>query len=399
MDTSGAVVERYLYEPYGQVTIYDADWSDTRGTSSFSNEILSCGYRLDPESGLYHVRHRMYHPTLGRWLQRDPLAYVDGVSLYEYVGSAPPRATDPSGCTSVYPSPLENIGNGLVIRATAQNPNCTLPDLTDCSIGLNSSLPGPGGSGIIPPPPPIPQPFPLTITINYDEDERNAFIAFGGGVAPPTAPECYPRNRADYEDWIREQMESGAGIYEHAMPASAYRPPITATPAGNQGQDALPGDIEAYWENVVQRPEASHLGTIGDTISGWFHGGYEYAENKWKWLYAQGCSLVRDALTFAASIRDVGATGTRGSTIDPAKGSFAPSNLREQLAVEQAMSNPAAGKQVPIQKSDPRWPASEGWLKMQQRLTPGGDPVNVHYVYNPKTRAIDDFKIVTDGAK
>ena len=97
MDTSGAAVERYLYEPYGRVTIYDDDWSDTRGTSSFSNEILSCGYRPDPESGLYHVRNRMYHCTLGRWMQRDPLEYVDGVSLYEYVGGNPANHADPTG--------------------------------------------------------------------------------------------------------------------------------------------------------------------------------------------------------------------------------------------------------------------------------------------------------------
>ncbi len=39
----------------------------------------------------------MYHPRLGRWLQRDPLGYVDGMSWYEYVKSSPLRATDPTG--------------------------------------------------------------------------------------------------------------------------------------------------------------------------------------------------------------------------------------------------------------------------------------------------------------
>ena len=32
---------------------------------------------------------RHYVPGHGRWLQRDPAGYVDGMSLYEYVSSRP----------------------------------------------------------------------------------------------------------------------------------------------------------------------------------------------------------------------------------------------------------------------------------------------------------------------
>ena len=39
----------------------------------------------------------VYHPTLGRFLQRDPIGYADGMSLYEYVWSRPTHATDPLG--------------------------------------------------------------------------------------------------------------------------------------------------------------------------------------------------------------------------------------------------------------------------------------------------------------
>jgi RHS repeat-associated protein len=52
---------------------------------------------FDWTSDLYHVRHRTYHPTLGRWLQRDPAGYVDGMGLYEYVSSEPIMARDPRG--------------------------------------------------------------------------------------------------------------------------------------------------------------------------------------------------------------------------------------------------------------------------------------------------------------
>jgi hypothetical protein len=45
---------------------------------------------------------------------------------------------------------------------------------------------------------------------------------------------------------------------------------------------------------------------------------------------------------------------------------------------------------------DPRWPASEGWVKYQQTIEPGGreGDISVHYNYNTKTGEVDDFKVV-----
>jgi len=98
LDTAGDAVERYLYDPYGNVTVLDADFSaDADGKSDYANAILYCGYRFDTETGLYHVRWRVYHPTLGRWLQRDPAGYEDGTHLYAYVYNAPISLLDPSG--------------------------------------------------------------------------------------------------------------------------------------------------------------------------------------------------------------------------------------------------------------------------------------------------------------
>ena len=101
MGTDGTVLERYVYDPYGKVTIYDDDWSDTRGTSSYDNNILFCGYYHDWETGLYHVRNRYYHEQLG-WITRDPAGYVDGMSLYQYCGSRATAAVDPMGLGLMY---------------------------------------------------------------------------------------------------------------------------------------------------------------------------------------------------------------------------------------------------------------------------------------------------------
>jgi RHS repeat-associated protein len=61
------------------------------------NGVGYCGYIFNDESGLYTVRFRSYSPTLGRWLERDPAGYVDGMGLYEYVRGGAVAVVDPWG--------------------------------------------------------------------------------------------------------------------------------------------------------------------------------------------------------------------------------------------------------------------------------------------------------------
>jgi RHS repeat-associated protein len=58
---------------------------------------LYAGYWWDDAVGLYHVRHRVYRPEWGRWLQRDPLGYAPGWNLYQYVNGMPWASVDPMG--------------------------------------------------------------------------------------------------------------------------------------------------------------------------------------------------------------------------------------------------------------------------------------------------------------
>jgi RHS repeat-associated protein len=110
VDTSWTVVERYVYDAYGQPTFLDASWTTLSG-SAYAFNILHQGGRYETVTGLYHFRNRELHPTLGRWLQSDPLGFGAGdTNLYRYVGNHPTIARDPSGLSEP-PSRLWMVTN------------------------------------------------------------------------------------------------------------------------------------------------------------------------------------------------------------------------------------------------------------------------------------------------
>ena len=103
-DNSGNVVERYVYDPFGRVTVVDGGWVERSEGTAFAWHYLHQGGRYDDVSGLYHFRYRDYSPTLGRWTTQDPLGYAAGdVNLYRYLGNNIPGRVDPSGLDWVYP--------------------------------------------------------------------------------------------------------------------------------------------------------------------------------------------------------------------------------------------------------------------------------------------------------
>ncbi len=55
------------------------------------------GHDFDPEVGLQYHQDRHFDPTVGRWINEDPVRYeASAANLYRYVGNAPCDDTDPS---------------------------------------------------------------------------------------------------------------------------------------------------------------------------------------------------------------------------------------------------------------------------------------------------------------
>jgi RHS repeat-associated protein len=87
INSAGQVTEKHGYTAYGL--------SNSLGTNTASYQYA--GRRLDQDTGLYYNRARYYAPTLGRFLNPDPIFIKGGLNLYAYTGNDPLNGTDPSG--------------------------------------------------------------------------------------------------------------------------------------------------------------------------------------------------------------------------------------------------------------------------------------------------------------
>jgi RHS repeat-associated protein len=86
--SSGSIVARYSYDPYGRSTVVSGT---NLATKQYAN------YYAHQPSGLSLTKYRAFDPNTGRWLSRDPAGTKGGIDLYEYCADDPIYERDPLG--------------------------------------------------------------------------------------------------------------------------------------------------------------------------------------------------------------------------------------------------------------------------------------------------------------
>jgi len=112
-DSLGTTVWPATYTPFGGVHSVNVN------TGALSTQDLRFpGQWFQAETGLHQNWHRDYDPTLGRYLQADPLGLIDGPAIYGYALQNPSRYVDPHGLELAIPG---GVGGSVGEATTALN--------------------------------------------------------------------------------------------------------------------------------------------------------------------------------------------------------------------------------------------------------------------------------------
>jgi RHS repeat-associated protein len=193
-DASGAVQQRFTYDPYGKATARDAStWASTTDAYTFTE--LHQGGRQDTVTGLVNHRERDDNVSTGGWQQADPAGYIDGANRYQATLANPLYYVDPRGLQA-----WPGAGNpfdpffGPAFPAPPIKP--WVPEATQPSPKPYDPRPSEGltPGQVLMPVGPLPAPWPFTGDTIGDLAIRSEhtlvfYIAYGGGQIGATVGE------------------------------------------------------------------------------------------------------------------------------------------------------------------------------------------------------------------
>ena len=113
-DGAGQVVWSASYRAFGEASI---------GVEYVTQNLRFPGQYYDEESGLHYNYFRYYDPSLGRYIQSDPIGLQGGLNTYTYVLNNPLKFIDPTGLSTA----VVNRGNGTITVTMNNGQTVTYP--------------------------------------------------------------------------------------------------------------------------------------------------------------------------------------------------------------------------------------------------------------------------------
>jgi len=130
VNSQGTLVARYIYDPYGNLI---GKW----GSMADANLYRFASQEVHPLSGLYAYTYRFYDPSLGRWINRDPIGFLGGRNPFAFVGNNPINNFDPLGLS--WRDDLALVGKGfydLMMGDSVGRPNPNMKGALDAQMGV-----------------------------------------------------------------------------------------------------------------------------------------------------------------------------------------------------------------------------------------------------------------------
>ena len=131
-DTSGAEILSAVYTAFGERIAgsanrygYAGEWGYQTASSDTPGDAYPSGFTFQ------HVGARYYDPSIGRFLQRDPIGIRGGTNVYAYVANNPAVWIDPSGL-----GPWQDLKDALKAAWEAVKTAVFPPDPTEHVAGM-----------------------------------------------------------------------------------------------------------------------------------------------------------------------------------------------------------------------------------------------------------------------